>query len=41
MFSAHTSGCPSGTVKSDPSTASSSSGSSWQAMTVCTAATQM
>ena len=39
-LSAHTSGWPSGTVKLAPSTAARSAGSSWQAITVCTAATQ-
>ena len=38
--SAHTSGWPSGTVKSASKTAARSSGSSWLAITVCTAATQ-
>ena len=38
--SAQTSGWPSGTVKSAPSTAARSSASSWQAITVWTAATQ-
>jgi hypothetical protein len=37
---AHTSGWPSGTVRSEPRTAARSSGSSWHAITVWTAATQ-